>query len=305
MEEASLERQEKKQKSEKNEASFDVFRVFFSFYPLSSRPRERPRRGKKKKKAAPKKSVGPPGLRPQHLLVRDPPLLVLPRRRPPSRLPQLPAPRHGAPLLAALLGVHLQQHPHPAAELAAPGDAQGARPRVLEEGLDLGAVARGAAGVGAAAGVPEERHRPRELRRPVGPLRLGEARPSLVERAPAGAAPRVRGQGVRVAGRDGVEAAGGAHVEVGADGAAEASWDFFKGFFLVFLREKSEFFFNFLSFLFLFVLPLLLPSPSSSFSLFFLLPLLPPRKRPNSPPPGSISRPHTLHVHANAGASGL
>lgn len=280
---------------------------FFSFYPLSSRPRERPRRGKKKKKkAAPKKSVGPPGLRPQHLLVRDPPLLVLPRRRPPSRLPQLPAPRHGAPLLAALLGVHLQQHPHPAAELAAPGDAQGARPRVLEEGLDLGAVARGAAGVGAAAGVPEERHRPRELRRPVGPLRLGEARPSLVERAPAGAAPRVRGQGVRVAGRDGVEAAGGAHVEVGADGAAEASWDFFKGFFFwFFLREKSEFFFNFLSFLFLFVLPLLLPSPSSSFSLFFLLPLLPPRKKPNSPPPGSISRPHTLHVHANAGASGL
>ena len=241
MEEASLERQEKKQKSEKNEASFDVFRVFFFLFIPSLLDLERDLEGgRKKKKAAPKKSVGPPGLRPQHLLVRDPPLLVLPRRRPPSRLPQLPAPRHGAPLLAALLGVHLQQHPHPAAELAAPGDAQGARPRVLEEGFDLGAVARGAAGVGAAAGVPEERHRPRELRRPVGPLRLGEARPSLVERAPAGAAPRVRGQGVRVAGRDGVEAAGGAHVEVGADGAAEASWDFFKGFFFWFFFKGKK-----------------------------------------------------------------
>ena len=87
-------------------------------------------------------SVGPPGLRPEHLLVRDPPLLVLPRSRPPSRLPQLPAPRHGAPFLAALLRVHLQQHPHPPAELAAARHAQRARARVLEQRLDLGAVAR-------------------------------------------------------------------------------------------------------------------------------------------------------------------
>jgi hypothetical protein len=170
------------------------------------------------------KSVGPPRLRPQHLLVRQPPLLVRPRRRLPPSLPQLPAPRHGAPFFAALLRVHLQQHPHPSAELAAAVDPQGAGPGVLEKGFHLGAITGSAAGVGAARGVPQQRHRPRQLRRALGPLGLGQPRPRLVKgRAASGRAPGVRRQRVGVPGGHGVEAAGGAHVEVGADGAAEAT----------------------------------------------------------------------------------
>jgi len=67
------------------------------------------------------------------------------------------------------------------AEVAPPGDLGGAGDSVVEQPLDLGAVAGAAVGVFAAARVHQERHRALQLCVALRPLVVRHARPRLVD----------------------------------------------------------------------------------------------------------------------------